>query len=105
MTYLHYPTDTITISYNYKFNSVKDYCNQLLKEYGLKIVGYGYDEKKQGYVFCVKNFEPLREIKKDLQLSEKQKGWHKDHYNYNKAESWEIKPAKRKIPARNYSKR
>jgi hypothetical protein len=39
------------------------------------------------------------------QLAEKQKGWHKDHYNYNKAESWEIKPAKRKIPARNYSKR
>ena len=29
------------------------------------------------------------------------RGWHKDHYNYNKAESWEIKPAKRKLPARN----
>lgn len=38
-------------------------------------------------------------------LSEKQRGWHKDHYNYNKRESWEITPAKRKTPARNYSKK
>ena len=38
------------------------------------------------------------------QLAEKQRGWHKEHYNYNKAEKWEVKPSKRKIPARNYSK-
>lgn len=31
----------------------------------------------------------------------KQKGWHKDHYNYNKAEKWEIEPKNRKVPARN----
>lgn len=34
-----------------------------------------------------------------------EKGWHKDHYNYNKAERWEVKPAKRKTPARNTKKR
>ncbi len=38
------------------------------------------------------------------QLSEKQKGWHKDHHNYNKAEKWERTPAKRKTPARNVVK-
>lgn len=32
-------------------------------------------------------------------------GWSKDHYNYNKAEKWEKKPAKRKIPARNVKKK
>ena len=34
----------------------------------------------------------------------KQKGWHKDHYNYNKAEKWEVEPKKRKVPARNVKK-
>jgi Na+-transporting NADH:ubiquinone oxidoreductase subunit NqrC len=37
-------------------------------------------------------------------LSEKQKGWHKEHHNYNKAEKWERTPAKRKTPARNVVK-
>ena len=37
-------------------------------------------------------------------LSEKQKGWHKDHNNFNKAEKWERTPAKRKTPARNVVK-
>jgi hypothetical protein len=37
-------------------------------------------------------------------LSEKQKGWHKEHNNYNKAEKWERTPAKRKTPARNVVK-
>lgn len=37
-------------------------------------------------------------------LGEKQKGWHKDHNNYNKAEKWERTPTKRKTPARNVVK-
>jgi hypothetical protein len=32
------------------------------------------------------------------------RGWHKDHYNYNKAESYERKPAARRTPARNVTK-
>jgi hypothetical protein len=35
----------------------------------------------------------------------KQKGWHKDHNNYNKREKWERTPAKRKTPARNVVKK
>lgn len=30
------------------------------------------------------------------------KAWQKDHYNYNPAEKWEVKPKKRKVKARNY---
>ena len=32
------------------------------------------------------------------------RGWHKDHYNYNKAEKHERTPAKRRTPARNVTK-
>lgn len=39
------------------------------------------------------------------QLSEKKgKAWQKDHYNFNAAEKWEVKPKKRKVPARNVRK-
>lgn len=37
-------------------------------------------------------------------LSAKQPGWHKDHYNYNKSESWELPPSLRRTPARNVTK-
>ena len=32
------------------------------------------------------------------------RGWHKDHYNYNKAEKHERTPAKRRTPARNVTR-
>jgi len=32
------------------------------------------------------------------------RGWHKDHYNYNKAEKWELPPSLRRTPARNVTK-
>ena len=32
------------------------------------------------------------------------RGWHKDHNNYNKAESWELPPSLRRTPARNVTK-
>lgn len=50
------------------------------------------------------NLADYFKINLDKYLGEKQKGWHKDHYNYNKAEKWERKPAKRKTPARNVKK-
>ena len=99
--FLHYPSDFITIPFNNRYTTVKKWCGELLREYGFKPLGFGYDEKKQAYLYVCENYEPLREIKKDLQLSEKQRGWHKEHYNYNKAEKWEIKPQNRKVKARN----
>ena len=38
------------------------------------------------------------------QLTERQPGWHKDHYNFNKAEKWELPPSLRRTPARNVTK-
>lgn len=32
------------------------------------------------------------------------RGWHKDHYNYNKAEKHELPPSLRRTPARNVTK-
>jgi len=32
------------------------------------------------------------------------RGWHKEHYNYNKAEKWELPPSLRRTPARNVTK-
>jgi hypothetical protein len=92
-------------SYDYGIGSVKDQAELYLKDLGFKPVGYGYDEKKKAYIFCSEVFESLKEAKSSYQKKSfnqlSAKGWHKDHYNYNKAEKWERTPAKRKTPARN----
>ena len=50
--------------------------------------------------FCIFALYIIYSIKFEF-TKPKQKGWHKDHYNFNKAEKWEIPPKKRKVPARN----
>ena len=45
------------------------------------------------------------QVKKLIEDHLNEKGWHKDHYNFNKAEKWEKTPPKRKIPARNVVKK
>jgi hypothetical protein len=44
----------------------------------------------------------------DIGLMEKgtlsARGWHKDHYNYNKAEKHELPPSLRRTPARNVTR-
>ena len=103
---LRFPNDSVIVSYDYKFGNILDQSIEFLKEEGFKLKGFGYDEKKGIYIIMSETFEPIKELKQSAkQLSERQKGWHKDHYNYNKAESWEVKPAKRKIPARNIKTR
>lgn len=102
ITSLRFRNDSITASLDYSSNSIKDQAIELLNDFGFSIKGYGYDEKKGTYILCSEVFEPIKELKSTIVLKEKQKGWHKDHYNYNKAEKWEVKPSKRKIKARNY---
>lgn len=63
LTYLHYPTDTVTISLDYNFNSTKDQIENLLKLHGFRIKGYGWNDKNNSYIFIVDNYEPLRELK------------------------------------------
>ena len=58
------------------------------------------------YYFGLEETRKLNEVFK-IKVTPKMlsaRGWTKDHYNYNKAEKWERKPAKRKIPARNVVK-
>ena len=91
---------SITESYDYKFGSTKDQAEQTLKNLGFKPVGVGYDEKKGVYIFCSEVFEDLKDAQKSFKgLSAR--GWHKDHYNHNKAEKCERSPSKRKTQARN----
>jgi hypothetical protein len=96
--------DSITESYSYKFGNINDQAQDLLKSLGFKLDGVGFDEKKGVYIFASTTFESLKESKKSAKFGLSAKGWHKDHYNYNKAESYERKPAARRTPARNVTK-
>ena len=66
---------------------------------------YEFSKYFSEYLF-IEFLKPLEKNKpktsKKVTLSAR--GWHKDHNNYNKAEKWERKPAKRKTPARNVMK-
>jgi len=53
----------------------------------------------RGYLFQNPNYG-----RNKTTLSERQRGWHKEHYNYNKAEKWELPPSLRRTPARNVTK-
>ena len=99
---MRFANDSVILSFDYKAYNILEQAVDFLIECGFKLKGKGYDEKKGIYIVMSETFEPIKELKQSAkQLSERQKGWHKDHYNYNKAESWEIKPAKRKLPATN----
>ena len=95
---------SITESYDYQFGSTKDQAAETLKNLGFKPVGFGYDTKKQIYIFCSEIFEDLKDAQKSFKALSA-RGWHKDHNNYNKAESCERTLAKRKTPARNVKKK
>ena len=105
LTSLRFPGDSLTMSYDYKYGNTLTQGIEVLKKLGYKLTGYGYDEIKGVYIITSTTFEPLKEQKGRLKmLAEKDKGWHKDYFNYNKAEKWERKPAQRKKPARNVKK-
>lgn len=98
--YLHYPSDNLTVSINYSFNSSKDQVEEFLKAAGLRVKGYGWDDKKNAYIFITDNYEPLREMKnlaKGLGAS--------DHKYYNKAESWERAYLPKRKTVRTYKKK
>ena len=103
LTSLRFPGDSLSMSYDYKFGNILDQSIEVLKKLGYKLTGYGYDEIKGVYIITSTTFEPLKEQKGKLKMLS-ERGWHKDHYNYNKAEKWERTPAKRKTPARNVKK-
>lgn len=106
LTYLHYPADNVTISFDYSFSNVKDQVAEFLKIAGVRVKGYGFDEKRGVYIFVVDNYERLRDMKNLLKgLSEKRPG-PKDRNFYNASEKWErAYLPKRKTTARTYTKK
>jgi hypothetical protein len=104
ITSLRFPNDSITVTLIYKYNSIRDQAIDLLEDYGFKFAGFGYDEKKGVYILCSETFEPIKELKGAIKLSEKVRGRAKDYNNFNRAEKWEIPIKKRKVPARNARK-
>ena len=104
ITSLRFPNDSLTTSLNYADNSIKDSAIDLLNDFGFKISGYGYDEKKGVFILCSEVFEPIKELKSAIKLGEKIRGRAKDYNNYNPAQKWEVPPKKRKVPARNARK-
>lgn len=108
ITSLRFPNDSLTVSLDYQYSQIRDQAIDLLNSFGFKISGYGYDEKKGTTILTSEVFEPIKELKGAIKLSEKAKSgraWQKDHYNFNPAEKWEKKPAKRKVKARNVTTR
>jgi hypothetical protein len=103
LTSLRFPGDSLITSLDYSASGIKDQALMILKALGYKVNGYGYDEVKGQYIFFSSTFEPLKEQKKTAKMLS-ERGWHKDHYNYNRAEKWERTPAKRKTVARNVAK-
>jgi hypothetical protein len=100
LTYLHYPADNLTISFNYSYGGIKDQIAEFLKVAGVRVKGYGFDEKRSVYIFVVDNYERLREMKnlaKGLGAS--------DHKYYNKAESWERAYLPKRKTVRTYKKK
>lgn len=107
LSYLHYVNDTITISYDYKYNSSKDIALEFLKMAGIRVKGYGYDEKRKVYLFFCDNFEPLKELKYlSKTLSEgrtAKQGRSVDRKYFNQSEKWEQSYLpKRKTTAKRY---
>lgn len=103
ITYLHYPTDNITISFNYSYNSIKDQVAEFLKMAGIRVKGYGFDEKRGVYIFICDNYERLREMKnlaKNLSESGRAKDWH----YYNAAQKHERAYLPKRKTVRKYKK-
>jgi len=57
--------DSVTISYDYKYNQINDMFEAWLKELNndLGIISIGYNEYKNTYIYGVTVFEPMKNIK------------------------------------------
>jgi hypothetical protein len=99
LTSLRFPNDSFSISYNYKFNNTLDIALDELESIGIKIAGYGYDEKKGNYILATETFEPIKQIKNRRSLGAS------DHKFYNKAEKHERAYLPKRKTVRTYTKK
>lgn len=80
--------------YDWLINEFRLEVKPVRDDFTILTRGYLFQDPK--YVFYSGS------AKKELGLSAR--GWHKDHYNYNKAEKHERTPATRRTPARNVTR-
>jgi hypothetical protein len=104
LSFLHYPDDNVTISFNYAYNTIKDQVAEFLKMAGIRVKGYGVDNKKRGvYIFVCENYEPLREMK-NLAKGLSENGRAKDMRFYNAAQKHERAYLPKRKTVRKYKK-
>ena len=104
-----------------KISQDQDYLKSIIKTMPKISAKSGPAQLRKLQIWFYENFEDaeacLYSIKQNLEdgfgLSESKRkskttlsarGWHKDHYNYNKAEKYELPPSLRRTPARNVTK-
>jgi hypothetical protein len=104
LTYLHYPNDNVTISFNYSYNSIKDQVAEFLKMGDIRVKGYGFDEKRGVYIFICDNYERLREMK-NLAKSLSESGRAKDMRYYNAQQKHERAYLPKRKTVRTYAKK
>ena len=103
LTYLHYPADNVTINFDYSYGGIKEQVAEFLKIAGVRVKGYGFDEKRSVYIFVVDNYERLRDMKYLLKgLSES--GRAKDMRYYNAAQKHERAYLPKRKTVRKYKK-
>ena len=109
LTYLHYPIENAIFTFNFFSHDYVDLVEELFLNSDVKIIAYAYNAKNKNYLFIVDNVTNLKALKDKIKLSEKTyptgRAWTKEHYNYNKAQKWEMPSGKRKIAARNVKKK
>ena len=81
------------IEYNF------DLLRKERKEFSIVLRGYLIDSKLPNW-----QLSPRRMYSTISESNLSARGWHKDHYNYNKAEKHERTPGKRRTPARNVTR-
>jgi hypothetical protein len=60
---LRFPSDAITVPYNYRIGNVLDQGMEILTAGGFKLIGYGSDEKKKTYLVASSSFEEIKPLK------------------------------------------
>ena len=99
LTSLRFPGDSYTVSWDYNFSNLLDVSVDALNNIGVKISGYGYDEKKGTYILATETFEPIKQVKNRRSLGAS------DHKFYNKAEKHERAYLPKRKTVRTYAKK
>ena len=103
LTSLRFPGDSFTISWNYEYSNLLDQATDALNNIGVKVSGYGYDEKKGTYILATETFEPIKQVKNRKGLSESSSA--KDMRYYNAQQKHERAYLPKRKTVRTYAKK